>query len=117
MADNQQPTQVFISHATKDGKLARQLANDLHKEGFKVWIATDSILPGEGWVEAISRGLQTSEILLVLLSHQAVESKWVRAEMDVAIDRERAGNIQIIPLQIEVCETSNSHFEGWFPGL
>ena len=99
-----QPAQIFISHATKaDGALAHQLAIDLEAEGFKVWLAPDSILPGESWVEAISRGLETSQFFVILMSNQAVNSQWVLLETSSAIELERSGQMQIIPLQLEIC--------------
>lgn len=43
-------SQVFISHATADAQFAHRLADDLRRLGMKVWIAPESIRPGEGWV-------------------------------------------------------------------
>src|SRR5947208_1191220 len=40
---------VFLSHARKDGALARQLAEQLTGGGFTVWIPEDEIGPGDNW--------------------------------------------------------------------
>jgi hypothetical protein len=40
--------QVFISHDTEDKQFAHRLADDLKRLGAEVWIAPDSIRPGEG---------------------------------------------------------------------
>ncbi len=96
---------IFISHAMgEDSNLAHRLADDLRQQGYEIWIAPNSILPDEEWVPAINRGLECSRIFVIILSRKALESKWVRLEMNTAIDLERSGHIDIIPLQREVCE-------------
>jgi formylglycine-generating enzyme required for sulfatase activity len=97
--------QVFISHATAaDGEFAQRLAGDLLRLGVKVWIAPESIHTGESWVKAIERGLRESSHVVIVLTPAALESKWVEKETDVAIARERRGQIEIIPLSVEECE-------------
>ena len=51
------PRQLFISHATADAAFAQRLAADLRAQGFAVWIAPQSIRPGEQWVAAINLSL------------------------------------------------------------
>jgi sulfatase modifying factor 1 len=96
---------VFISHVTEeDGQFAHRLADDLRRLGVQVWIAPESIRPGEGWVKAIERGLAESSHMVVVLTPAALESTWVEKETEVAIARERRGLMQIIPLDVEPCE-------------
>lgn len=96
--------QVFISHATEDTQFAHRLADDFQRLGVQVWVAPESIRPGEGWVEAIERGLAESSHMVVVLTPAALESEWVRKETDVAIAQECKGLIQVIPLDVEPCE-------------
>ena len=96
--------QVFISHATADAQFAHRLADDLQRLGVQVWIAPESIRPGESWVSAIERGLEESSHMVVVLTPAAMESKWVQKETDVAIARERKGRIQVIPLDVKSCK-------------
>jgi formylglycine-generating enzyme required for sulfatase activity len=95
--------QVFISYATKDAEFAHRLADDLKRLGVPVWIAPESIRPGESWVSAIERGLEESSHVVVVLTPAALESRWVKKETDIAIARERKGRIQVIPLNVERC--------------
>jgi sulfatase modifying factor 1 len=98
------PRQVFISHATQDADFAHRLADGLKQLGVPVWIAPDSIRPGESWVDAIERGLEESSHMLVVLTPAAVESSWVKKETNVAIALERKGRVQILPLDVQACD-------------
>lgn len=97
------PRQIFISHAHQDAEIARKLATDLKANGYPVWIAPDSIHPGEKWTEAINRGLEESGKFLLLLSPDAVVSKWVKLETHVAIQLNQDGHMQIVPLMLQAC--------------
>lgn len=94
------PRQVFLSHAHQDADFARRLAADLREEGRPVWLAPDSIRPGEKWVEAIERGLAESGVFLLVLSPEATASRWVRTEAAAAIDLEHEGAVRVIPLDV-----------------
>ena len=98
--------QVFISHATANAAFAHRLANDLRAEGWGVWIAPDSIRPGEKWMEAIDRGLETSGVFVVALTPAAVASRWVRTETNAAIDLSQTDEIRFISLDVEQCRLS-----------
>lgn len=98
------PRQIFLSHATADAKFAHTLADDLRAEGWRVWIAPESIRPGEKWVEAINRGLETSGVFVVVLTPAAVESTWVNTETDAAIEMQHERLITFIPLDLIACQ-------------
>ncbi len=98
------PRQVFISYAYEDAAFARRLAQDLRAAGLAVWIAPDSIQPGELWAKAIDRGLRESGIFVVVLTPAAAESRWVEHEMFVAIGYERKREMQFIPLLAKACD-------------
>jgi TIR domain/Effector-associated domain 7 len=98
------PKQVFISHAHEDAEFARRLAEDLQKKGWRVWIAPDSIQPGEKWAEAIERGLSESGVFIVALTPEAVRSRWVRDETFAATELEKEGHVLFVPLAVAPCE-------------
>ena len=97
------PRQVFISHAHQDRELAQRLATDLQAGGWPVWIAPDSIRPGEKWVEAISRGLDESGIFVVLLTPESVASPWVMLETNAVIELELQKEVRFLPLLARPC--------------
>ena len=94
------PEQIFLSHANQDVEFAHQLAADLRQNGFEVWIAPDSIEPGEKWVDAINRGLETSGIFLLVMTSDAAGSKWVRDETSYAIALENKEEMRLITLDV-----------------
>lgn len=98
------PKQVFISHAQEDAEFAHRLLADLKQGGWRVWIAPDSIRPGEKWVEAINRGLEESGVFVLALTPSAVKSQWVMDEANVAIECEHEGQVRFVPLMVEPCE-------------
>jgi hypothetical protein len=93
--------QVFISHAHQDVAFAQRLAADLAAHDWLVWIAPDSIQPGEKWVEAINRGLEESGVFVLVLTPAAVQSRWVKSETSAAIDLEHEGAMRFMPLEVE----------------
>ena len=98
------PKRVFISHAHEDAEFAHRLAGDLQKRGWRVWIAPNSIRPGEKWVEAINRGLEECGVFVLALTPSAVKSHWVMDETNVAIEYEHEGQIRFVPLLVAPCD-------------
>ena len=92
---------VFISHAThEDGPFANRLASDLESLGVETWIAPKSILPGEEWAQAIDRGIQSSEIFLLVQTPTSLASDWVQKEIEQAQALRALKKCEIIPLQV-----------------
>ena len=90
--------QVFVSHCTEDADFAQQIAHQLRSNGIDVWIAPDSIATGETFIEAIQRGLAETTHFVVLLSPDALESKWVNLEINTAIRLDMEGALTIAPI-------------------
>jgi hypothetical protein len=95
------PRQVFISHAHQDAKFAHRLANDLQRENYEVWIAPDSILLGELWVDAINRALRESGIFLLVSTPDAVDSEWVQEETNYALGLVAKRLVRFIRLDVK----------------
>lgn len=97
------PNQVFISYATLDEEFARKLAADLRVWDVPVWAAFDCIQRGELWADAIDHALQASGICVVVLTPHSAASRWVKKELRVAERFEHAGQMKIIPLDLQAC--------------
>ena len=98
--EGRDPNRIFLSHANQDAGFAQELADDLRRHGYDVWIAPGSIEPGEKWVDAIERGLETSGIFLLVKTPNAANSRWVKDESSYAIDLENKEEIRLITLDV-----------------
>jgi hypothetical protein len=80
---------VFLSHARKDGDLARQLADRLARGGFEVWNSQDEVAPGDNWAKKVGAALDDSELMVILLTPGALESDWLRQDIEFALGTKR----------------------------
>lgn len=76
---------IFLSHARKDDYLARELGQRLEREGFSVWISEEQISPGENWAKKVAKGLDESELMVILLTPNAFESDSLRWNLEFAL--------------------------------
>lgn len=93
-------SKVFISYKRDDSGLtakAESLQRDLEAQGLKVWRDANNLEAGQEWNKEIYEAIRTSGVLIVLLSPKALESKWVRREVDVA----KGANVTVIPILVE----------------
>jgi hypothetical protein len=96
--------QIFISYASADKSIARWIADSLQNAGLKVWFYEWELGAGDSITSRIEEGLQSSDLLLVLLSQHSVSSKWVRQEWTAALSGElKARAVTVIPALIENC--------------
>jgi TIR domain len=79
------PPEVFLSYSTQDASKCDKLEDHLGHEGFTVWRDRVAISPGDSWVRAIFRGLDSADFVLPLLSAHALAAPWVRKEIDTAV--------------------------------
>lgn len=73
--------QIFISYSSRDRGIAEEIANDLIAEGFTVWLDVGGIPGGANWTTEIQNAIQSSKIVIVILSKISSESRWVQAEV------------------------------------
>ncbi|MEJ0023705.1 MAG: TIR domain-containing protein [Alphaproteobacteria bacterium] len=95
---------VFVSYASEDAASARAVADGLRALGLTVWMAPDSILPGQDYAGAIVAGVRDADGLCVLVSPAANASKHVMREVALA-DTE---NKRIIPVRLSPVEPSDA---------
>jgi hypothetical protein len=80
---------VFLSYARADEKWARQIAALLTNSGLRVWDPEREVLPGDDLAAKLGKALRDSDAMVVLLSPEALESRWVRNEIESALGSER----------------------------
>lgn len=104
--------QVFISYAQADKEVARRITDELRRSSIHVWFDEWELKPGDSIANRIDQAVSTSDLLLVLLSPNSIESHWVQSELNASLSNElKSRAITVVPALIEECEipTSLSH--------
>lgn len=96
---------VFISHSSKDKAFVRRLVGDLKAESVSIWIDEVELKVGDSLHQAIERGIQKSSWLILVLSHNSVESPWFQQELNAAFALELSRQkVFILPVVIDECD-------------
>lgn len=93
---------VFISHNRANKRWVRELWQLLVGLDLKVFFDAESIQPGENYVVAISKALDSSRRIVLVLSEAALESEWVEMEAIAGVIADPgASQGRIIPVLLE----------------
>ncbi len=90
---------VFISHSHTDTQLAARVSDALEKSGLEVWDPDREILPGDNWASKVSRALEESKAMVVLLTPAAINSPYVMREIEYALGAKNFSN-RLIPVVV-----------------
>lgn len=95
---------VFLSYSRADLEVAKSVYSYLLSNNLEVWIDEAGILPGDpSWKVAVETAIKQSKCLVVILTPNAANSRWVRAELDYA----EAQNLKIF-FVLESGDASNA---------
>ncbi len=75
------PTNVFISYSRADSAAIDRLEAELIGFGFITWVDREHLEGGDRWAAQIERAIQMSDVVVVCLSPDAVNSPWVTNEL------------------------------------
>ncbi len=92
--------QVFISYSRENVTFAEQLYQDLSDYDLKIWMDMHSIQHGANWDAEVQKGLDGSDLMIVLLSPASVSSQNVADEWSYFLEK----NKSIVPLMIAPCD-------------
>jgi len=93
---------VFITHSSKDKDKANELCRELRRRGLRIWIDQEQIGYGDSVPGKIANGLESCDVLLVLISHNLLESSWCRVEYESLLAREiETGRTSVIPVRLD----------------
>ena len=108
--NSQVPPKVFVSHATADkDRFVNQFAAKLRANGVDAWLDDWEMLPGDSLVDKIfEEGLKEAEAVVVVLSENSVESKWVKEELNTSVVARIERGTRLIPVVIDECEVPES---------
>lgn len=74
-------TRIYISHSHKDQDLANLIANKLIKLGTDIYISPEFPQVGSNWHNALSDSLKKSDVFLVLITENFVNSQFMVSEI------------------------------------
>lgn len=105
---------VFYSYSHKDAELREKLAAHLapltHQKKIVGW-CDRQIQPGTDWQSAISEQLESSDLILLLLSRDYLASDYCfGVEVERALARHKRGDAQVVPVLLRPCLWDESVF-------
>ena len=104
-----QPPRLFISHSHADNAFGVRLAEDLRRalgNDQSVWYdVSGGLHGGDAWWRKIVQEIATRPIFVVVLSPDAMESRWVNDEIDLAWNLKNTPDGKtIIPVLYRACQ-------------
>ena len=96
------PNEVFLSHSSKDRSFVSRLVEVLRRHAIPVWYSETNIKGAQQWHDEIGRALKRCDWLVLVLSPDAVDSKWVKRELLYSLQHDRFEG-RIAPLLYRPC--------------
>lgn len=97
------PSEVFISHSSKNASFVLRLKEVLTKHGLKSFMSKTNIRGAQEWHDEIGTALKRCDWFLLVLSPQSVDSAWVKHELIYALQENRYRG-HIIPVLYKNCD-------------
>jgi hypothetical protein len=100
MKERKNKFDVFLSYNSVDKDWASRLKRALEERDIKVWLDEDEIRPGDIFAKSLEAGLEESATIALLVSPEAMESRWVEEEYYRALTlaRSKGEKLQLIPV-------------------
>lgn len=99
------PHKIFLSHNHNDKPLveavALRLANIFGQD--QIFYDSWSILPGDGIIDQMNKGLETPEFVFFFVSAQGLKSDMVKLEWQNALYAATKGKTRLIPIRVDGC--------------
>jgi hypothetical protein len=77
--------QTFISYKREDQQFAERLRDALRAWGYRTWIDIENIEKGAYWPDEIDEGLASADVVVGVISPDALQSRNVKNEWDWAL--------------------------------
>lgn len=88
---------VFISHSSKDNKVATAVCTALESRGHSCWMSSRDIKPGENFQGSIVRAIREAGVMVLVFSSNANNSEEIKKEMALASQSRK----MVIPVRAE----------------
>jgi TolB-like protein len=80
---------VFVSYASDDAAVANDIVAALERNGLQCWIAPRDVPPGALYADVIIRAINSTKVLVLVLSRHSVASSHVGKEIERASAKKR----------------------------
>jgi tetratricopeptide (TPR) repeat protein len=91
---------IFISYSRKDTAFVDRLEADLRSYEFQVWVDRRKIEGGDDFQSLIQEAIESTQVMLVIVSPDAIASDWVKREFRHAFRTKKT----VIPLILRSVE-------------
>jgi hypothetical protein len=91
---------IFISYAEPDSAFVERLKSDVGQQGFGSTVERQALPVGQRWRRALQAALDGCQVVLVVLSPEALASEEVQSEYSYAIEEGKV----VIPLVYQPCK-------------
>ncbi|MBQ2989586.1 MAG: toll/interleukin-1 receptor domain-containing protein [Clostridia bacterium] len=98
-SQKKEKTMAFISHSSKDKRIADNLCEKLEARGLRVWYAPRDV-KNTTYSEAITKAIADSSYFIVILSENSFQSQHVLNEIDLAF-KKLPNRIKFKPLRMD----------------
>jgi outer membrane biosynthesis protein TonB len=88
---------VFISYSSKDREVAGSVCDALERRGFKCWISSRDIRPGENFQQAIVKAIRSARVMVLVFTTNANSSNEIMKEVALAGQNQ----LVVIPVRVE----------------
>ena len=95
---------VFLSHSSTDKPTARRIRDELEAGGLQVWLDEVEIRVGHSIPNKVASGLDSADVLCLLISKNALASKWVMREYQVFLHKSMKDERPIIPCRLDTTD-------------
>ena len=94
---------IFVSHSHLDNAFGTKLVQDLRRalteDSAVFYDVMGGLHGGDSWWNKIVEELTTRDVFLLILSPDAMNSRWVRKEIDIALNQDKL----ILPVLYQTC--------------
>jgi hypothetical protein len=95
---------VFLSYSGADAEVGESVRRHLSSAGYQVWDPKLEVQPGSNFARAIGDALDAADALVVLVSPEAMQSEWIRWELDLAMTSPRFKG-RLLPVELRPTES------------
>jgi hypothetical protein len=78
-------SKIYISYTRADSIVATRVSDVLKSAGHEILIDVDTLLPGQDISSTLFEALRQSDLMVVIISENSVNSQWVQNEIAVAL--------------------------------